>query len=166
MKNRSTGRLSGFTLIELLVVVLIIGILSAIALPQYQKAVAKARFATVKATARALAEAENAYYMANGEFSSDVQNLDIQLPAGGTLVNKGTIEYSWGRCYIACLHYQCGGCSLKDGLTYFFPDFTNRRPECVVSDSAAPYYKEICLAETGKKENQGIHENSYTRYAY
>ena len=101
-------RRGGFTLIELLVVVLIIGILSAVALPQYQKAVAKTRFATVKATARALAEAESVYYMANGEFTSDLQSLAIQMPAGGVL-GSDRMFYSWGDCYVACQTDSCGG---------------------------------------------------------
>ena len=74
----------GFTLIELLVVVLIIGILSAVALPQYQVAVAKARFTQAMTMARPLHEAQKRCYLANGEYCRDFDSMDISLPANGT----------------------------------------------------------------------------------
>nr|QGT50832.1 hypothetical protein Elusimicrob2101_0950 [uncultured Elusimicrobia bacterium] len=72
--------MKGFTLIELLVVVLIIGVLSAVALPQYQKAVEKSRISALFPIARALETAQKAYYMANGAFSNEMSNLDISVP--------------------------------------------------------------------------------------
>ena len=69
-----------FTLIELLVVVLIIGILAAIALPQYQKAVWKSKNAQLKLLAKAYLDAQTSYYLANGEYAKSFSDLDIQMP--------------------------------------------------------------------------------------
>ena len=70
----------GFTLIELLVVVLIIGILAAIALPQYKRAVGKAKLASIKNATDAIVNAEQRYYLINNEYTEDLTVLDIEIP--------------------------------------------------------------------------------------
>ena len=77
MKNANISRLGGFTLIELLVVVLIIGILAAMALPEYQRATELSRVGAALAFSRSVRDSVDRYYMAHGRFPATPEVLDI-----------------------------------------------------------------------------------------
>ena len=88
-----------FTLIELLVVVLIIGILAAIALPQYRVAVKKAKMTEYMNMVKAIRDAEEVHYLANGYYTNDLESLDVSTPS------KGNCEFKEDTY---CSVYECG----------------------------------------------------------
>ena len=98
-----------FTLIELLVVVLIIGILAAVALPQYKKAVYKSRAVEALTMLSAIVQAQDAYYLNTGKYTEDLSKLDIEIPeelahewtADGEFENK--YSYGCSETYKLCL---------------------------------------------------------------
>ncbi len=82
-KTKSRHSERGFTLIELLVVVLILGILTAIALPSYLSSVNASREGAANTNARALASSVQAHAITNGAY--DTTLTDYSTDMGGTI---------------------------------------------------------------------------------
>ena len=69
----------GFTLIELLVVIIIIGILSAIALPSFLNQAKKARQSEAKTYVGSLNRGQQAFYTENDAFTSNVDSMGVGI---------------------------------------------------------------------------------------
>ena len=132
-----------FTLIELLVVVLIIGILAAVALPQYQVAVLKSRTMGFMPLMKAIEEAQLVYRMANGNFTTDFTELDINMPDGGS-IEEETLEAG---AYQNKLVFSNFTCYLQDQNlpqdTYAKDDYISL--VCSYTDTNAPILERYFL---------------------
>ena len=81
---------SGFTLLELLVVVIVVGILAAVALPQFGGLINRARAAEGENTAGAILTAEFVYFQEFQTFTTTTPDLLVDVPVDGiTLFNYG-----------------------------------------------------------------------------
>jgi type IV pilus assembly protein PilA len=86
-KKKASG---GFTLIELLVVIIIIGILSAIALPSFLNQANKAKQSEAKTYVGSMNRAQQAYYMENGTMA-----INAQIAQLGLGINTQTKSYNY-----------------------------------------------------------------------
>ncbi|WP_428049884.1 type IV pilin protein [Candidatus Avelusimicrobium caledoniensis] len=163
-----------FTLIELLVVVLIIGILAAVAVPQYRLAVSKSRFVQLQLLVDQVSSAQEALYLAQGSYTTDVEVLSVSFPqAQSVSTNNGqvTLTYDWGTCSFDVTQMSCKNENI--GLYYhrYFehePNSTTihagKQRECSAKiGQSIP--NQICQQVTGKKTpfwNNGV----WAAYAY
>ena len=154
----------GFTLRELLVVVLIIAVLAAVALPQYNKAVIKSRIFAYFPVAKSIVAAQRAYFLANGEYADSFDKLDVTLPPeclkqNGAYENMRycndsiVLDISKGSdgptgklilSYCSNKAHNYGNCFSHPGLIYFTFSFLNDKITCRTPDVENSISQKVC----------------------
>ncbi len=161
----------GFTLIELLVVVLIIGILAAVAVPQYQAAVDKAKYTQAMMLMETVLKAEDVYRLANGKYTMRFDELDVDLPTPTSITDHADsfrYYYPWGNCYthntgyLACYATLGGGASAA--YMAYFNLQTGKNCWAYPKDNARA--NRLCKAVTKKSTGTGSNGGGFTSYRF
>lgn len=162
MKEIKNGS-KGFTLLELLVVVLIIGILVAIALPQYQMAVGKAKYAELKTITQSVQQAAQRYYLINNTYvGATTGKLDIKVSQTCSIWNENQ------QPYVACQKNIFG-----TKVAYYVKRESGLPHDCTAfSTDKTDKANRLCQKETNRKPNDPFpyvfctNEYGYCSYQY
>ena len=122
----------GFTLIELLTVVVIIGILTSVAMPQYRKAIRRSEAASALTNLRAVFDAAKQHYAQTSNWPASLQGLEVEFEEATTHGYIGKFQYSF-------VQNAAGAACAADGST--------------CSISACPGANSYCLTAYYKKNN-------------
>ena len=139
----------GFTLIELLVVVLIIGILAAIALPQYKLAVDKAEFRKYQSVVSSLRNAYDEYVLTHGKATKNFDDLSFTLPTSFENTNGNTY-------YAKCKKDNTMYCCMREYSHEYSDSYWSGEIYCGKKDeNFSIVYREVLYYSRGKTARRG-----------
>lgn len=161
----------GFTLIEVLAVVLIIGILTAIGLPQYRRSVQRAEAMEALVNLKSIFEAAKRYRSANSQAPLNLKGLDIQFfdaDANSSKPSIGNFQYKFYSDYIAaCRIDGKGQATYADTyclLMHYNKNIDGTRyRDLLECNTKSEKWKYVCesLAQTCKNGNTAQSEYTY-----
>ena len=146
----------GFTLIELLTVVVILGILTSIALPQYRKAIQRAEAANMLSSLKTVFDSAKRYYSSSGTWPSTLSGLDttIQLNPGSTN-QSGEYQFSFNTTYRSisvCKLNDSNACTYSFMAYYKHPNLDEERDVYTCNPGNSTKFQSLCESFGSRKD--------------